>query len=297
MDNDGLGLRHPADSRPLRPPDSVINPEVVMAEIRVASLTDIGIVGPEKNRQPPNQDAVKIVLLKDSTETDNNSQMLCLLADGMGGGKKGEVAAHDALNVYAKAYEELRKTMSDTNAMQQAALKTNEAINTYRTEHGLDIMGTTLVAVLLRPNGDFKAISIGDSRVYISRSTGIQQITKDNTLVQQLVDEGSILPEAVSSHPDRSVITDFIGGYNNTSGKQLPIEDNYYEGQLHAGESLLICSDGIWNAVGDMQINEIIQHASTPTDAVTTLRDSALEAGEINIQVQDNISAVVVKMP
>src|SRR5947208_5006622 len=125
-------------------------------------------------------------------------------------------------------------------------------------------------------------VNVGDSRTYMLRDGKLYQLTNDHSLVGQLVAGGLIEPDDVYTHPQRSQIF-------RSLGDKLNVQIDIFKQQVHPGDILLSCSDGLWEMVRNPQIADILNHASDPQTACTQLIDAANAGGG-----EDNVSAVVV---
>ncbi len=131
--------------------------------------------------------------------------------------------------------------------------------------------------------GDYAYIlNVGDSRTYMVRGGQIYQLTNDHSLVGQLVAGGLISPDEVYTHPQRSQIF-------RSLGDKLNVQVDIFKQQLHPGDILLSCSDGLWEMVRNPQIESILNNAPDPQVACTQLLEAANTNGG-----EDNVSAVVV---
>lgn len=204
-----------------------------------------------------------------------------VVADGMGGHNAGEVASNEAINAFKKSVYEngsLPVTERLTTAIRYA--------NTYLFKMTIDNpalsgMGTTITACAVADRTVWFA-NVGDSRGY-HITDRIKQITKDHSLVQELLDEGDITWEESLCHPQRNVITRAVG----TTPAVIP---DIFEIPFLPGEVILLCSDGLTNAVDDSKIKRIIQKEETLEKAVSALIAEANEAGG-----HDNITALIIR--
>ena len=141
-------------------------------------------------------------------------------------------------------------------------------------------MGTTVVAVVIL-NGFAAIAHIGDSRAYLI-SDDIKQITKDHSVVQYLIDVGRITPEQAKTHPDRNVITRAVG-----VTAEIDVDVDIVP--INSGETILICTDGLYEYISDSEMFEIIKN-SNEAEPAKLLLDMANEAGG-----KDNITVVTVE--
>jgi serine/threonine protein phosphatase PrpC len=271
-------------------------------------------------RSDPNEDSTLVLLLQRVHESLSSPSGIFLVADGLGGHSNGQYASRLAVNVIAdrvvrdmflsplsterggEAQGEQAQgavptggAVSGSGGQAQGVVPTEEvllgilqgAIEDANTticqvnQHDKTDMGCTLTGFMIA--GDRAYIfNVGDSRTYILRDETIYQLTKDHSLVGQLVEGGLIEPDDVYSHPQRSQIYRSIGD-------KLNVQIDLFKQQIHPGDVLLSCSDGLWEMVRDPQITEILNAAPDPQTACTQLIEAANTNGG-----EDNVSAVVV---
>ena len=142
-------------------------------------------------------------------------------------------------------------------------------------------MGTTLTALSIIA-GDAFIVQVGDSRAYLFRDGALEQLTRDQTLVQELVDRGLVKPEEARTHRLRHVLLNVIGG-------KLGVEGQIVKLRLFNGDRLLLCTDGLNEPVPDDQIAAILDQKSNPQEACHALVEAALIEGG-----PDNVTVVVV---
>lgn len=203
---------------------------------------------------------------------------LLALADGMGGHAAGEVASQ--LVIAALAHLDDDEPGGDLLSKLDAAVRAgNSAIAEHvEADPELDGMGTTLTAILFAGNR-LGLVHIGDSRGYMLRDGELTQITKDDTFVQTLVDEGRITAEEAHSHPQRSLIMRALTGHE--------VEPTLTMREARAGDRYLLCSDGLSDPVSHDTILEAMQIADVATSA-DRLIELALRGGG-----PDNVTVVV----
>jgi protein phosphatase len=212
---------------------------------------------------------------------------LLLVCDGMGGHKGGEIASRLAVETISNYFEKL----NDSYNISEEINKSLEASNTSiilkaKGDSDLTDMGSTVVLVLVK-NGLAYYTSLGDSRIYKIRDGTIQQITKDNSLVQQMVDSNIITEDEAKVHPKKNVITKALG----TIDELVP--DFYEPIKLQANDKLILCTDGLTDHVGEEEIFQLSEN-NPPQQAAQKLVELANERGGTdNITVQ--IAAVCVK--
>ncbi|HCI81749.1 MAG TPA: protein phosphatase, partial [Ktedonobacter sp.] len=149
-------------------------------------------------------------------------------------------------------------------------------------------MGTTLTAALIvdtKTSVMAYVVNAGDSRTYLlGKGEPLLQITRDHSLVANLVAAGAIAPNDVYEHPERNKIYRSLG--NSAS-----IDIDWFTRELRSGDTLLLCSDGLWEMVRDPEIERILRQPDEPTALCNQLIQSALQGGGA-----DNISAIVVRI-
>ncbi|MEX2100455.1 MAG: Stp1/IreP family PP2C-type Ser/Thr phosphatase [Acidimicrobiia bacterium] len=201
---------------------------------------------------------------------------LFALADGMGGHRSGDVAS-------ATALETLRAAIGSGNAVREAIEDANHAVYAKSlTDSSLLGMGTTLTAGTLVSGGTLLIGHVGDSRAYLLRDGELRQITTDHSHVEELVRDGKITEDEASVHPMRSVITRAIGIEDDVDVDMYPVE-------LHTGDRVLLCSDGLTDMLHGSAIEAELRREPDVSRAATRLVDAANNAGGI-----DNITVVVI---
>ncbi|MFI5495406.1 protein phosphatase 2C domain-containing protein [Actinoplanes sp. NPDC051859] len=204
---------------------------------------------------------------------------LLAVADGMGGMAAGDVASNIVIAAMAPLDEDVPGDAL-VDALRHAVGQANQQLrDTVDANPQLEGMGTTLTAVLFS-GSKIGMVHIGDSRAYLIRQGEFSQITKDDTYVQMLVDEGRISPEEASSHPQRSLLTRALDGRD--------IDPEYSVRQVLKGDRYLICSDGLSGVVSAETIGESMRDIADPQLCVERLVQLALRGGG-----PDNITVVV----
>ena len=223
-----------------------------------------------------NQDAYDVSAMGDAT--------LAVVCDGMGGAAFGQLASDMAVKLFTGLVkDELAKDerAEDSDVLRQAANMANRRI--FHFAAGSDEyagMGTTLVGGLFREN-IVTFVNVGDSRAYRIARDGIVQITKDHSLVQQMVDRGELTPAQARRHPRRNIITRAIGS-------EAFVTSDIIEMPLREGDIFLLCSDGLTNSVDDAELHRLVLAAEDAESACRSLIASALSNN-----ARDNITAVV----
>ncbi|MCL7944143.1 protein phosphatase 2C domain-containing protein [Marinobacter sp. ATCH36] len=241
---------------------------------RVAGVTDVGTV------RSANQDAI------DWRVSDDNSQVLLVVADGMGGYQGGEIASRIAvetvMEVLGGFLVQGDEGASDLppDAMQAAINLANERIQECRAgNEDLAKMGTTLVIAWVI-DGEAHIAHLGDSRCYLVHEGELQCLTRDDTVVQNMLDDGSIQPDDVPNVPFRNVLTRALGASSSLASFGRVI--------LGPGDCLLLCSDGLTGALPETDWLPVISGQGAPEDKVRALVRTSLAN-----QAADNVSVVL----
>lgn len=202
---------------------------------------------------------------------------LFVVCDGMGGHNAGEVASAIAVDVISKRAPSYLDAKSLERAIEEANLSILQAVH---AGDGREGMGTTCTAAIL--DGERLIIGqVGDSRAYLLHNGRLQQITRDHSLVADLVDKGEITVEEARVHPWRSYITRALG-------LDPTVKPDMYELNVSLGDRLMLCSDGLYSMVDDPIIASILSTTPDPDLACEKLCQAALDAGGT-----DNVSIIV----
>ncbi len=193
---------------------------------------------------------------------------LYVVCDGMGGHAAGEVASEIAVDVIARSAPE----HADASALGQAVEEANLAIiKAAREGMGRAGMGCTCTAAILEKERLVIA-QVGDSRAYLLHHGKLQQLTRDHSLVADLIEAGQITEAEARVHPQRSVITRALGSDPRT-------QPDLFEINVEAGDRLLLCSDGLSTMLEDPEIEKILASASDPQRCAAQLLLVAVLAG------------------
>lgn len=235
-----------------------------------------------------NEDSLAALTINQANEEECQSVGVYAVADGMGGHQAGEVASKLAVRT---AIQNLLSNVTESSDempenyrewLKGAVAVANQMVHRKANEDQKN-MGTTLVMAVVAGH-DVHVVNVGDSRAYLISPRGIRQITHDHSLVQTLVDSGTITPEQAAKHPYRNVLTQSVGTEEN-------LKIDLFSETLDPDESLLLCSDGLWETLNDAKIQEIILSAESPSAACQALIDASNAAGG-----RDNIAAVLVRL-
>lgn len=207
--------------------------------------------------------------------------VLAIVADGMGGHNAGEVASAEAVNSIKDgdfcSGKDIKTVLSDAIA---CANNTIYKMSTKNPQlHG---MGTTATACAISDN-KVTAAHVGDSRLYLIHKGEMTQITKDHSLVEMLIENGTITKEDAKNHPQKNVITRAIGTSNS-------VECDIYEFNTEAEDIILLCTDGLVNMVDDNKILSLVSDEKDFEGLAERLVKAAEDAGG-----HDNITVVLIK--
>lgn len=239
--------------------------------MKLAGKTDIG------NCRRENQDNYRAARLPDDT-------VWAVVCDGMGGAAAGQLAsqlATDALeDCFTAALPKLAQGQERLFLL-KCLQKANRAVYEEALKEPANRgMGTTAVCVLVR-DGTAHVAHVGDSRAYLCRPGEISRLTKDHSMVQQMVESGQLTRQQAEHHPRKNLITKALG-------VEPEVEGDYTCAPVRQGDLLLLCSDGLSGAVPDEELQRILEHTPffiTPRKLI----ERALEAGG-----QDNVTALLV---
>ncbi|MBO5129269.1 MAG: Stp1/IreP family PP2C-type Ser/Thr phosphatase [Oscillospiraceae bacterium] len=226
-----------------------------------------------------NQDAFHIEKL------DRNTQ-LCIVCDGMGGAKSGNIASTLAVDVFVQEVKRswtAKMKQSEIEQMLRSAVKlANFTVFDQSVQfEEFDGMGTTLVAVLVRGR-KVTVVHVGDSRAYLVGRSGIRQLTRDHSLVQMMVERGELTPEMARTYPGKNFITRAIG-----TEPIVMCDISHLE--LEKGDCLLLCSDGLSNMMDDQEILFEVVHGVNKQYCCQRLLDIAKNRG-----APDNVTSILI---
>lgn len=237
--------------------------------MKISSATSVGKV------RPVNEDAFFV------SPPDESGSLLAVVADGMGGHNAGEIASSEAINVIKDVV--LDNEHNAKEMLTQAINSANSTVyNMSLDKQALFGMGTTITACVIEKD-KVTAAQVGDSRLYLIRDDMIIQITKDHSLVEMLIENGSITKEDAKHHPQKNVITRAIGTDKEVSA-------DIYEFSICEGDIILLCSDGLVNMVEDEKILSVITRTKSFEETADKLVCEAENAGG-----SDNITVILIK--
>ena len=239
--------------------------------MKVFSITDKG------KKRVINEDYICV-----SEGPVGNLPNLFMVADGMGGHNAGDFASKHAIEKIVEAIRNCTQETDAENILQKAIDDANAYIYAMaRSDSTKKGMGTTLVAVTVKEN-HVTVANVGDSRMYVLNDF-ITQITKDHSLVEEMIDMGGIDREAARIHPDKNIITRAVGV------KEYVIVD-FFDVNISDKEILLLCTDGLTNMLSDSEIHSIVSESPSIDEAGKRLINAANANGG-----RDNIAVVLVE--
>ncbi len=228
------------------------------------------------SRHSVNEDAYRSVKINDKTA-------ICIVCDGVGGEKAGEVASNitcdEILKVFADNFKDTIDSVKMKNLLINAVKRANTVIRSKSAERAeYNRMGTTVVVAVVFDKTLF-VVNAGDSRAYLIRNNEINQITKDHTMVQFLLDKGEITKSEAENYPEKNIITRAVGAGDD-------IELDFYIEDLENNDSIILCSDGYYKRLEE--------------DEITTGVDQSTIEELINMSISrgttDDITVILVKI-
>ena len=215
--------------------------------------------------------------------TLEDGRIIALVCDGMGGARAGNVASTMAVDLFMRNFLEAGDVADGEARMRQAAAAANhEVFQRATTDQECVGMGTTLVAALAGPE-EAVVLNEGDSRAYHINGDGIVLITRDHSLVEDLVERGELTREQARTHPHKNLITRALGA------EPVLLADCFRQ-PLAQGDFLLLCSDGLSNLVTEQEMLYEVIHGGDSESCPQRLLDIALHRG-----APDNVTAVLIR--
>lgn len=205
-----------------------------------------------------------------------------LVCDGMGGARAGNVASTLAVDVFSEIMIHSHQEPMERLTVALAAAN-NQVWQHAHAQPDCRGMGTTLVGALVEQNTAY-VINVGDSRAYYISENGIERITRDHSLVEDLVQRGHITPQEARNHPNKNVITRALG-------VDRRLEGDLFSRKMEPGSMLLLCSDGLSNMLEDPEILFEALHGGSRAECCQHLLSLALQRG-----ATDNVTAVLLAL-
>jgi protein phosphatase len=237
------------------------------------ALTDTGVV------RSQNQDTYQVVSLDKNT-------LLCVVCDGMGGAKSGNVASTLAADVFTQEVKRSWVPDMDPEALDRmlggAVKLANFTVFDQASQfEDFNGMGTTLVALLLQGK-KATIVNVGDSRAYLIDSDGIKQVTTDHSLVQMMIARGELAPEKAKFYPGKNLITRAIG-------TESQVVCDVFHRKVEKGACFLLCTDGLSNLMDDQEILFEVVHCQDKSQCCEQLLDIVKKRG-----APDNVTSILV---
>lgn len=237
----------------------------------------------EKGVMPHNEDALMIgknVITNGAVEYHLDSPFIAAVSDGVSGEASGEVASNMCLELLSNVkYNKKVKLKS-------RIMDIHEQLAKYSSEHSENAnMQATLCGVAINENNRIHIVNVGDSRLYRYRGGRIKQISRDQSLVQLLYEEGTITHEEKKTHVHRNIIFPVLG--NLSSRPEIHVE--LLQSSMQYGDILLLCTDGLSDYISHLDMEEILEMPKSLPQRLKLLTEKALEKGG-----SDNISIIAI---
>jgi protein phosphatase len=216
----------------------------------------------------------------------DRDSLLCIVCDGMGGAKSGNVASTLAAEVFVEEVRQSWKPGMDSDEVEQMMRSAVKLANFTVYDQAMQLeefsgMGTTLVALLVQ-NQEVTIVNVGDSRAYLVSSNGIRKLTTDHSVVQMMVDRGELSKERARTYPGKNYITRAVG-------TESTVQCDIFHLDVERGDCILLCSDGLTNTMDDQEILFEVVHGVNKEDCCQHLLDIAKSRG-----APDNVTGVMV---
>ena len=236
-------------------------------------LTDPGCV------RTQNQDAYQM------EDLDRNTK-LCVVCDGMGGAKSGNIASTLAIDVFVQEIKRTWNASMSSTKMDQMLREAVKLANFTVFDQAMQFedfegMGTTLTSALVSGK-KVSVVNVGDSRVYAITRTGIKQLTRDHSLVQMMVERGELTPEVAKTYPGKNFITRAVG-------TEATVISDIFHLDVAKGDFFLLCSDGLSNMMDDQEILFEVVHGVNKAHCCKRLLNIAKNRG-----APDNVTSILV---
>ena len=238
-------------------------------------ITDLGCI------RAQNQDMYQMEQLDKNT-------VLCVVCDGMGGAKSGNVASTLAADVFTQEIRRSFVSNMDTEQVDQMLRSAVKLANFTVFDQSQQFeefagMGTTLVAVLVQGK-QVTVVNVGDSRAYSITEDGVTQLTKDHSLVQMMIDKGELTPEQAKTYPGKNLITRAIG-------TEPSVRCDLFHHRLERNDCLVLCTDGLSNLIDDQEILFEVVHGEDKQQCCQRLLEIAKNRG-----APDNVTSILIEV-
>ena len=214
--------------------------------------------------------------------------LLCVVCDGMGGAKSGNIASSLAADVFVQEVKQtwtpgMEREQLDRMLFSAVKLANFTVYDQSKQFEDFTGMGTTLVAALVHGK-TATIVNVGDSRAYCIDRDGINQITVDHSLVQMMVTRGEITPERAKTYPGKNLITRAIG-------TEPVVNGDIFHRTVERGDCLLLCSDGLSNIIDEQEILFEVVYGQEKQQCCQRLLDIAKNRG-----APDNVTSVLIEI-
>jgi len=244
--------------------------------LEIGQALDVGI----KRRGAPNQDAIGVLL---PTLLGKHAPLL-VVADGMGGQQEGARAAQIVIDEITKAYKKANRKAESTQTLAAGIRLAHKRIQQYVEKHkDVASMGAAVVAAVIGGQ-QITIANVGDARIYLIHEEAIRQVSYDHSFVAEQVRQGMITQAEALTHPRRNVLT------MSVTSKREALEPYTASIPYAAGDTLLLCSDGLWGTVSEAQLQAVVMELP-PQQAA----DKLVKMANMN-QGPDNISVVIARL-
>lgn len=243
--------------------------------MRYWGLTDPGCA------RSQNQDAFLM------EELDKHT-LLCVVCDGMGGAKSGNIASSLAADVFVQEIKQtwtpgMEREQLDRMLFSAVKLANFTVFDQSKQFEDFTGMGTTLVAALVHGK-TVTIVNVGDSRAYCIDRDGISQLTVDHSLVQMMVSRGEITPELAKTYPGKNLITRAIG-------TEPVVKGDIFHRSVERGDCLLLCSDGLSNIIDEQEILFEVVYGQDKQQCCQRLLEIAKNRG-----APDNVTSILIEI-
>lgn len=225
---------------------------------------------------------------QDALSTVRQNGLACfVVSDGVGGEKGGEVASQAVVETIVRSFVE--QAMFDPHVLQsyveRAAIRLAELKS---AEERLSAMSATVAAVLVdQSSGAALWAHMGDTRIYLFRQNLVHRVTKDHSLVQQLIDAGYCKADQLRRHPQRSTLCAALGAEGNVEVTEAALT-------LQTGDAFLICTDGFWEWITEQEMEQAAASAESAEEWLMTMRATVDKRGYLSASSADNYTAFAI---
>jgi serine/threonine protein phosphatase PrpC len=236
----------------------------------------VSLIGDRQN----NQDRETIIV--------GDTQILLVVADGMGGHAEGAAAAQTAVDTLTKSYKAARKPITDAGEFLFKGIEAaHRAVVRLGASVALDERPRTTVTACLMEEGQATWAHVGDSRIYLLRAGAVEIRTRDHSAVEALYREGRISADEMLTHPMRNFVDQCLGGEPETP--EIEVAE---PAELRPADVMLLCSDGFWAPLNE---THVAQALCTEPDVEETLERLSIEATQASSPHSDNVTAVALR--